>query len=166
MLCVPYYLPAMALLMLSVPQVSAQSPHVNAASRERAKNPATSVAAPSATSGVAPSARSATAPSARSGPAQPLLPADFAGLPREGDVVVLPSPTNVDAEHADLLKETGLVSGRPARATPGRVLGAGRLRPYAFGMLRGRLALLLFIGSPICALLPLEIMPRSTTGCT
>lgn len=47
----------------------------------------------------------------------PLLPADFAGQPREGDIVIEPSPDAVDAAHAGVLKEDGLVEADTATYT-------------------------------------------------
>ena len=54
-----------------------------------------------------------TAPAA----AKPLLPIDFAGEPREGDIVIQPTASDVDPAHAAVLKEDGFVEGSSARYT-------------------------------------------------
>ncbi len=49
--------------------------------------------------------------------AKPLLPADFASEPREGDVVLHPTGSDADPAHAAILKEDGFVEGSSARYT-------------------------------------------------
>ncbi len=44
-----------------------------------------------------------------------LLPPAFAGNPREGDIVIQPTPSDADAAHAAVLKEDGLVEASTAR---------------------------------------------------
>jgi len=46
--------------------------------------------------------------------AKPLLPPAFAGQPREGNIVNQPTPAQVDAAHAGILKEDGLISADTA----------------------------------------------------
>lgn len=45
---------------------------------------------------------------------QPLLPPDFAGTPREGNIVIQPTPSDADAAHTAVLKEDGLVESTTA----------------------------------------------------
>ena len=68
----------------------------------------------------APAAKSAgpaAAPPAVPQHAKPLLPADFAAEPREGDIVIQPTGEDADPAHAAVLKEDGFVEGSSARYT-------------------------------------------------
>ncbi len=47
--------------------------------------------------------------------AKALLPPDFAGEPREGDIVIEPSPAGADAAHAAVLKEDGFIQSDTAK---------------------------------------------------
>ncbi len=57
----------------------------------------------------------ASAPGTKPAHEQPLLPPDFAGEPREGNIVIQPSPAGVDPSHLAVLKENGLVETATAR---------------------------------------------------
>lgn len=71
--------------------------------------------------------------------AKPLLPPDFAGLPREGDIVTLSTPAQVDAAHAGILKEDGFVTAATARYQ-GTDLTSWTIQTMRFGDSTGALS--------------------------
>ncbi len=71
--------------------------------------------------------------------ATPLLPSSFAGQPREGDIVTMSTPAQVDAAHAGVLKEDGFVTAAAARYQ-GIGLTSWTVQVIRFGDLTGALS--------------------------
>jgi hypothetical protein len=76
---------------------------------------------------------------------KPLLPAAFAGQPREGDIIVDPTPSTADASHAAILKEDGMVQASHARYGS----GAGwTVQAISFGDVTGAYSAFTFYRTP------------------
>jgi hypothetical protein len=76
-----------------------------------------------------------------------LLPAAFAGHPREGDIVTDPTPATADAAHAAVLKEDGMVEAAQARY--GSAAGGGwAVQAIRFGDVTGAWSAFTFFRTP------------------
>ncbi len=88
--------------------------------------------------------------------AQPLLPASFAGSPREGNIVIQPSPAAVDPSHTAVLTEAGFTEADTARYA-GTGAASWTVEVLRFGDATGAFSAFTFYRDP-------SMQPQSLAG--